>query len=57
MISDMVVVDAIALPYDLALPNQTPAATEQLDAVYAVHEARALEISQPWSALRSAAAA
>lgn len=37
MIGDMVVVDAVVHPYDLALPNQVSSAKEQLEAVYAAH--------------------
>jgi len=35
MISNMVVADAVVHPYDLAPPNQNPAAQEQLEPVYA----------------------
>ena len=37
MIGDMVVVDAVVHPYNLARENQDPAASAQPDAVYAAH--------------------
>lgn len=38
MIADMVVVDAVVHPYNLAPANQAPDAQAQLDGVYAAHE-------------------
>ena len=37
MIEDMIVVDAVVHPYDLAPQNQDPAARAQLETVYAAH--------------------
>ena len=37
MIEDMIVVDAVVHPYDLAPQNQDPAAQAQLETVYAAH--------------------
>ena len=58
MISDMVVVDAVVHPYDLALPNQNPAAKaivrSTADDEFA--RARSRAIPPPWIALRRVAA-